>query len=182
MQVTSKLSELHNDITCQINLNPPADIVSPYQLKLHMQQLADTLASYKSFILHWNTLMTNHPDTIGDDGVQGWWQWKTALDNKFKAFKMESSNKAEEVNMVPTLQRHSTHNQNSDQISTTMDATSISAISILQQSLSASQAAEKKADAESDIKASIDHAMLELCDLTAQYSGADDWELADGHD
>ena len=40
-QLISKISELHNDITCQINLDPPADIVSPYQLGLHQQQQQD---------------------------------------------------------------------------------------------------------------------------------------------
>ena len=77
------------------------------------------------------------------------------------------------------MARHSTHNPNVDNLSASMDVTSISAI---QQSLSASQAAEKKADAAANIKASIDHSMLELRDLTAQYSAADDWETADDHE
>ena len=73
-QVVSKLFKLHNDITCQIDLNPPADVVSLYQLKLHMQQLADTLASYKSAMLHWNILISSHSERIGIEGVQGWRQ------------------------------------------------------------------------------------------------------------
>ena len=74
------LSELHNDITCQIDLNPPENVVSPYQLKLHMQQLEDTLSSYISFILNWNTLIKKHSDNIGADGVQGWQQWNSHTD------------------------------------------------------------------------------------------------------
>ena len=73
-QVIGKLSELHNDISCQIDLNPPEDVVSPYLLKLHMQQLANTLATYKTFILHWNILVTDHAANIGADGMQAWRQ------------------------------------------------------------------------------------------------------------
>ena len=178
-QVISRLSELHNDISCQIDLNPPEDVVSPHLLKLHMQQLADTLATYKTFILYWNILLTDHAANIGVDGMQAWRQWKTTLDAKFKAFKQASSNKSEELDVDPPMARHLTHNPNVDNLSASMDVTSISAI---QQSLSASQAAEKKADAAANIKASIDHSMLELRDLTAQYSAADDWETADDHE
>jgi hypothetical protein len=95
---------------------------------------------------------------------------------------MDSNNKAEEIDVVPALQHHSTHNQNVDQLSTTRDATIIAAISTLHQSLSASQAAEKKTDAKSHIKASIDHAMFELRNTTAQYSAADEWKLAEDHE
>ena len=31
-QVISRLSELHNDISCQIDLNPPEDVVSLHLL------------------------------------------------------------------------------------------------------------------------------------------------------
>ena len=70
-QVISKLSELHNDISCQIDLNPPENVVSPHLLKLHMQQLADTLVFYRSFMLHWNILVTNHAANIGTEGMHG---------------------------------------------------------------------------------------------------------------
>ena len=112
-QLISKISELHNDITCQINLDPPADIVTPYQLGLHQQQLASTLATYKMFILHWNILAIDHADSIGQNDMQAWQQWKNDLDAKFKAFRLASSNKAEEINTNPTLQRQSDFNHNS---------------------------------------------------------------------
>ena len=176
-QVIARLSELHNDITCQMDLNPPADIVSPYQLKLHDRRLQETTIMYRSFILQWNLLVNNHSDTIGAKGIQGWRQWKAALDTKFKAYKLQSDNKAEEIDVTPDpgppLPRQSTHipGQQGDMLSTTMDLT---AIATLQQSLSASQAAERKADARADIQASIKQSMLELRDLTAQYSAAPD--------
>ena len=184
-QVIARLSELHNDITCQMDLNPPADIVSPYQLKVHNQQLQETTVMYRSFILQWNTLINNHAESIGPDGVQGWRQWKSTLDTKFKAYKLQSINKAEEIDVTPDpgppLPRQSTHipGQPGDLLSATMDLT---AIATLQQSLSASQAAERKADARADIQASIKQSMLELRDLTAQYSAAPDWEMADDHE
>ena len=161
-QVISKLSELHNDITCQIDLNPPADVVSPYQLKLHKEQLADTLASYKSFILHWNIIISNHSEIIGVKGVQGWRQWKSTLDTKFRTFKMDSNNKP----------RRSTWSQSYNAIQPiTKMATSYQqpwtpGASQPYQPYSSPFPPHKQ---QGRRPMPIDHTMLELCDLTAQY-------------
>ena len=91
---------------------------------------------------------------------------------------MESNNKAKELNVAPPPERQMNYNQNGDQLATFMDASFILSISILEQVLSVSQAAERKTNA----KVSIDHAMLELRDLKAQYSAAKDWKEADDYE
>jgi hypothetical protein len=40
-EVINKLSKLQNDISCHIDINPPEDITSVYQLRLHQQSMSE---------------------------------------------------------------------------------------------------------------------------------------------
>ena len=113
--IVKNLLEAHNDISCEIELNPLDQITSPYQMKIALDYLMGAQASHMTLTLNYDDLVKHHTADIGENGMEAWKEWRKDIDLKFKDFMTSLHNKAEELVLIHTrhLQGQSTLNPNS---------------------------------------------------------------------